>query len=75
MTILDINALLKLPEKERRKIAMKLWYSLAPVQQDDNEVASILDKRWNNIKTGKEKTVTSEMFWKKMEKHLASKKQ
>lgn len=75
MTVLDINALLNLPEKERRKIAQKLWYSLAPEQQDEETVLKLLDKRWNNIKVGNEKAVSSEQFWKKMEKHLATKKQ
>lgn len=58
----DIDNLLTLPVKERRKIAERLWESLSPVNtisKEEEEIISILEKRWQNIQSGKSKTYTS----------------
>jgi putative addiction module component (TIGR02574 family) len=55
MTV-DIDTLLALPKSERRKIAEKLWDSLAPtynVSKEDEATMVLLEERWQNIQSGK----------------------
>jgi len=52
----DINTLLSLPESQRRKIAEKLWDSLAPaysVSKEDEATVALLEERWQNMQSGK----------------------
>lgn len=54
----DINDLLALPQRERRRIAEKLWKSLSPnnsMVKEEKEVIDLLNKRWENIQSGKSK--------------------
>jgi putative addiction module component (TIGR02574 family) len=49
MTV-DINKLLSLPQKERRKIAEKLWDSLSPSKSTitlSKEEKKLLESRWS----------------------------
>ena len=58
----DINNLLTLPTKERRRIAERLWESLSPVNnisKEDHEILDLLEKRWQEVKNGSSKTYTS----------------
>ena len=71
--MVDIHQLLSLPEKQRRKIAEKLWDSLEPGIRDEQQVQKLLQKRWKEIQEGKSKPVPSDQFWKNMEAHLLSK--
>jgi putative addiction module component (TIGR02574 family) len=73
MASVNIDKLLSLPQKERKKIAEKLWDSLAPTSPSENDITKILEKRWNNLKNGKNKPVSSSQFWKKVETYLATK--
>ncbi len=57
-----MNNLLTLPPGERRKIAERLWKSLAPVSsisKEEEETIALLEKRWQNIQNGKSKIYTS----------------
>ncbi len=73
----DINQLLSLPQNQRRKIAEKLWDSLSPLSltKDEKKAIAIAEERWQEIKSGKSKTISSSAFWKKMDKHITKKKQ
>jgi putative addiction module component (TIGR02574 family) len=58
----DINNLLTLPSKERRKIAERLWASLSPVNnisKEEQEILDLLETRSRDVKNGKSKTYTS----------------
>ena len=73
----DIDNLLTLPVKERRKIAERLWESLSPVNsisKEEEEIISILEKRWQNIQSGKSKTFTSAQLKKMIEEERSKKK-
>jgi chemotaxis regulatin CheY-phosphate phosphatase CheZ len=59
---IDMNKLLSLPQRERRKIAEKLLISLSPstsVDKLSKEEEEILQKRWNKYITGKMKFYSS----------------
>jgi putative addiction module component (TIGR02574 family) len=59
---IDMNNLLTLPSGERRKIAERLWKSLAPVNsisKEEEETIALLEKRWQSIQSGKSKIYTS----------------
>lgn len=73
----DINQLLSLPQNQRRKIAEKLWDSLSPLTltKDEKKAIAIAEERWQEIKSGKSKIISSSAFWKKMDKHITKKKQ
>ena len=61
MTV-DINKLLSLPQKERRKIAEKLWDSLSPTKATitlSKEEKKLLESRWNKYVSGKMKFYSS----------------
>lgn len=73
--VVDINQLLALPQSQRRKIAEKLWDSLSPVSKDEKKAIALAEQRWQEIKSGKSQTISSSAFWKKMDKHIAKKKQ
>lgn len=73
MTV-DINQLLSLPQSKRRKIAEKLWDSLSPFTKAEQKAIAIAEQRWQDIKSGKAKTINSSAFWKKMDKHMSKKK-
>lgn len=63
----DINKLLALPQKERRKIAEKLWNSLSPTnsrQTLSKEEKQLLEQRWNRYIAGKMKFVSSKQMKK-----------
>lgn len=68
----NINTLLRLPQKERKKIAEALWESLAPVNtlsKEDKEVINLLEKRWENIQSGKSKLYSSRQMKKMINSH------
>jgi len=51
----DINVLLALPQKEKKKIAEQLWDSLLPnnaITKEDKATLDLLDKRWNDMQSG-----------------------
>ena len=55
---IDINKLLSLPQKERRKIAEKLWDSLSPsrsIVELSKKEKDLLEQRWNRYISGKMK--------------------
>lgn len=57
----NIDDLLSLPVKERRKISEKLFSSLPEsktVTEEDKATIKMLDKRWDEIKSGKAKLLT-----------------
>jgi putative addiction module component (TIGR02574 family) len=57
----NIDELLSLPVRERRKISEKLFSSLPEsnsLTEEDKETIKMLDKRWNEIKSGKAKLLT-----------------
>lgn len=65
----DINKLLSLPQRERRKIAEKLFTSLSPnnsVERLSKEEEQILEKRWNKYVSGKMKFYSSEKMISKV---------
>ncbi|MEO8712393.1 MAG: addiction module protein [Parafilimonas sp.] len=77
MTV-DIDNLLTLPVKERRKIAERLWNSLSPansISKEEDEIIALLEKRWQNIQSGKSKTYTSAELKKMIEEERNKKKQ
>ncbi len=58
----DINKLLSLPQRERRKIAEKLLDSLTPNKSViilSKEEKNLLEKRWNKYISGKMKFYSS----------------
>jgi putative addiction module component (TIGR02574 family) len=73
----DMKALLALPQKERRKIAERLWKSLPDDDQslqDEAAVVNLLEKRSNAVKAGKASLLSSEQFWSKVETKILKKK-
>lgn len=59
---IDMNKLLSLPQRERRKIAEKLLISLSPstsVDKLSKEEEEILQKRWDKYISGKMKFYSS----------------
>ncbi|MEI9945697.1 MAG: addiction module protein [Chitinophagaceae bacterium] len=70
----DINKLLSLSQKERRKIAEKLWDSLSPFSKKEEKAIAFAEQRWQDIKSGKSKTLSSSTFWKKMDTHVRKNK-
>ena len=57
----NINELLSLPVRERRKISEKLFSSLPESNAltiEDKETIKMLDERWDEIKSGKAKLLT-----------------
>lgn len=62
MASVDMKKLLSLPQKERRKIAEKLWDSLAPSKSIAPLSASekkLLEQRWDKYVSGKMKFYSS----------------
>ncbi len=62
---IDMNNLLALPSGERRKIAERLWKSLAPVNsisKEEEEIIALLEKRWQSIQSGNLKYILKELF-------------
>jgi len=58
----DMNTLLSLPQRERRKIAEKLWDSLPPnnsVIELSEDEKNLLEKRWKKYISGKMKFYSS----------------
>ena len=58
----NIDELLSLPVRERRKISEKLFSSLPEsnaVTGEDKETIKMLDKRWDEIRSGKANLLTS----------------
>ncbi|HEX3024060.1 MAG TPA: addiction module protein [Chitinophagaceae bacterium] len=58
----DLETLLALPQKQRRKIAEKLWDSLSPnnsISSETKEIIDVLETRRNKIETGKTKLYSS----------------
>lgn len=57
----NMDELLSLPVKERRKISEKLFSSLPESNSltiEEKEVVKMLDKRWDEVKSGKAKLLT-----------------
>ena len=68
----DIEALLALPNEERKEVAEKSWESLSPesfISEEDEKITSLLDKRLEEIRLKKTKVSSSEEL-KKMVSHL-----
>ena len=68
----DIEALLALPNEERKEVAEKSWESLSPesfISEEDEKITSLLDKRLEEIRLKKTKVYSSEEL-KKMVSHL-----
>lgn len=62
MASVDMNKLLSLPQKERRKIAEKLWDSLTPsksIAPLTTAEKKLLEQRWNKYMSGKMKFYSS----------------
>ena len=58
----NIEELLSLPVRERRKISEKLFSSLPEsnaVTGEEKETIKMLDKRWEEIKSGKAKLLST----------------
>lgn len=54
----NIETLLALPQRERKKIAEQLWDSLSPtntLSKEDKKIVDMLDKRWGDLQSGKSK--------------------
>jgi putative addiction module component (TIGR02574 family) len=71
-----IDELLSLPSNERRKIAEQLWSSLSPsstISKEDKDVISLLEKRWENLKSGESKTYSSEEIKSMITEHRKAK--
>jgi putative addiction module component (TIGR02574 family) len=59
----DIEALLALPNEERKEVAEKLWESLSPesvISEEDEMISALLDKRWEEIRLKKTKVYSSD---------------
>jgi putative addiction module component (TIGR02574 family) len=67
----DINEILALPVRERRKISEKLLNSL-PENKEEVTLSKIekqlLDERWQSHVSGKSKSFTSKEMWGKLSK-------
>ncbi|CAN5235636.1 hypothetical protein BH20BAC1_BH20BAC1_27910 [soil metagenome] len=74
---IDMNNLLTLPSGERRKIAERLWKSLTPVNsisKEEEKTIALLEKRWQNIQSGKSKIYTSAEMKKLITRERSKKK-
>ncbi len=74
---IDMNNLLTLPSGERRKIAERLWKSLTPVNsisKEEEKTIALLEKRWQNIQSGKSKIYTSAEMKKMITRERSKKK-
>jgi putative addiction module component (TIGR02574 family) len=73
----DINNLLTLSSRERRKIAERLWASLSPVNnisKEEQEILDLLEKRWQDVKNGNSRTYTSAQLKKMIAEERSKKK-
>ena len=65
--------LLALPDKEKRLLAKKLWNSLGenntPVKENQ-QLMQALNKRWEDIESGKIKLYSKKEFWESIHKKL-----
>ena len=65
--------LLALPDKEKRLLAKKLWSSLGenntPVKENQ-QLMQALNKRWEDIESGKIKLYIKKEFWESIHKKL-----
>jgi len=65
--------LLALPDKEKRLLAKKLWSSLGenntPVKENQ-QLMQALNKRWEDIESGKIKLYSKKEFWESIHKKL-----
>ena len=65
--------LLALPDKEKRLLAKKLWSSLGenntPVKENQ-QLMQALNKRWEDIESGKLKLYSKKEFWESIHKKL-----
>lgn len=71
MTV-DLETLLALPQKQRRKIAEKLWDSLSPnnsISSETKEIIDVLETRWNKIEKGKTKLYSSNELKQKINQY------
>jgi putative addiction module component (TIGR02574 family) len=67
----DINEILALPVRERRKISEKLLSSLPEnksLSDNESDLVKELDKRWKMIQEGEVKLLTSTDFKKRLKK-------
>ncbi|MBP6431821.1 MAG: hypothetical protein KA319_08650 [Ferruginibacter sp.] len=67
----DINEILALPVRERRKISEKLLSSLPEnkrLSDKESDLVKELDKRWELIQEGEIKLLTSTDFKKRLKK-------
>ena len=65
--------LLALPDKEKRLLAKKLWGSLSENNspaKEDQQLMKALDKRWEDIESGKIKLYSKKEFWESLHKKL-----
>ena len=68
----NTKELLALPNKEKKILAKKLWKSLAEnhsVVKEDPSIISLLNKRKEEIETGKASLVTPEQLRKEINEH------
>jgi len=68
----NTKELLALPDKEKRVLAKKLWKSLAEnhsVVKEDPAIIRMVNKRKEEIETGKAALVTPEQLRKEINEH------
>ena len=68
----NIDDLLALPQKERRKIAEKLWESLHPASSstiEEKEIIKLLETRWEDIQSGQSKLLSTKDVKEKITIH------
>ena len=62
-----------MPDKEKRLLAKKLWSSLGenntPVKENQ-QLMQALNKRWEDIESGKIKLYSKKEFWESIHKKL-----
>ena len=64
---------LKLPAEDREWLAQELWNSIP--EESDPELKATLDRRWEEIVTGKVETIPLEDTLQGIEKRLAEKRE
>ena len=72
----NIEELLSLPVRERRKLSEKLFSSLPESKSltgENKETIKMLDKRWDEIKSGKAKLLTPSQLRAAIKKSRAKK--
>lgn len=74
MASVDMKKLLALPQRERRRIAEKLLESLHNISPEEKKAVAAAEERWQEIKSGKSKTISTTQFWKNMNTHVQKKK-